>query len=166
MLFPLRLISAVRSLDRLHAAYVQELAADLPQLFHARDFKTYGQGRDPVLAGHCINFQNIDISLRKVSGDIIEKACPVIGIDDDLAYESGFFLIFCSFDPGSLYDPPFVFLIQIVHIDAVSSVDRDASASRDKTYDLVTGNRIAALGKADRHIMDSFDDNGALRLRD
>jgi len=58
--------SAVRSLYCLHSADILEFSADLLQLFGALGLEAYGQGRDPVLAGHRIDFQNIDISLKEI----------------------------------------------------------------------------------------------------
>ena len=52
------------------------------------------------------------------------------------------------------------------HIDAVCAVDRHPSSARDKTHDLIPGYRVAALGEAHGHIVDSFDHDTALGFCD
>ena len=51
---------------------------------------------------------------------------------------------------------------QVQHIYAVCAVDRHPSSPGDKANDLVTGHRVAALGKAHCHIVDPLDYDSAL----
>ena len=157
-------LSAVRSLYCLHSADILEFAADLLQFLGALDLKTDGQRRDTVFAGHSIDFQYIDISLREVSRHIVEKSRPVVGVNIDLTDKAGLLLILRSVYPGGLNDPSPVFFVEIDHIDAVRPVDRDAAASCHKADDLIAGNRIAAFGESYRYIVYALDDDGTLPL--
>ena len=50
------------------------------------------------------------------------------------------------------------------HIHTICTVDRHTSSSGHKSYDFITRNRIAALGEAHRHVIDSFDYDSAFRF--
>ena len=52
------------------------------------------------------------------------------------------------------------------HVHAVRPVDGHAAPPGDEPDDLISGNRIAAFGEPDGHIVDALDDNAALGLGD
>ena len=64
--------------------------------------------------------------------------------------------------PLGFYKPCLVLFLHLDNIDAVPSVNGNATASCNKAADLVTGNRIAALGKTNRNVMNTLYNNGII----
>ena len=72
-------------------------------------------------------------------------------------------LVLCRL-PFSLDQTGTVCLRHIQNVYTVRPVDRDSTSSCDKTYDLISRNWTAALGKTDCNIMDTLYYDSALIL--
>ena len=117
-----------------------------------------------LLARPHIHRGNVDLALGKYLGNIHKHADAVVRINLNFG---GVFLrarLCFRLLPLGFNQALTLFLWQIHHIDAVRPVDRDTASPCDKSDDLVARNRAAALRKTNRQIVDSLDNDTALRL--
>ena len=126
--------------------------------------KGHDDGSLALLAGPHIHGSDVYLPLRKYFGDIHKHADAVVGVDLDLCGVPLLVLRALRLLPLSVYEPHPLALLEIDNIDTVRAVDGHASASGDKSHDLVSGNRAAAPGEADRHVVDASDHDPAFGL--
>src|SRR5699024_7451429 len=113
---------------------------------------------DPRPRGAHGRGEDIHMGVGEQLRDIGEQPGPVEGFDLDLDEIDSAGLL-----PPFDLDHAFGFAFEGGDVRAVDAVDGDSRTAGDEAEDLVSGNRGAAAGEYDEHIVDAFDDQALER---
>ena len=107
----------------------------------------------------CSSRKNVCASVRQRNRNVFEKTHAVRCLNDNLNPK------FCGATgiPRNRNDALWI-VEQVFNVRAISSVNRNATTTRNKAHDIVTCNRIAAMRKMNKQIWIAIYHNAAIRF--